>query len=158
MKAAYEEVNRYWYPEFATKELRRRQLTGLSRVTDFFWRKKHTLWEFYWWLAFRQAQEDMIVFGNPIASDNMPIKGFPMKYELCNGWTIPTGDLKYLKGGPLASEGLRKVLVAPSLGWARVLELFRQVAPIASTLAGVAALVNYWPVLATLLATLLGGL
>jgi hypothetical protein len=158
MTAAREEVGRYWYPDFSTKELRRKRPTGLSRVFDFFWKTRHTLWEFYWWLAFRRAQEDMMAFDNPIESDNMPIAGFPTKYELRGGWTIPSRDLRYLKGGPLVSEGLKEILVKPSTGWARVLELFRQVAPLASTLAAIATLVNYWPVLAGLIASLFGGL
>jgi hypothetical protein len=158
MQQARDDVGRFWYTDLKTKELRRRALKGLPRLIDVFWKKKHTVLQFYWWLAQRRADVDMIVFDNPIQSDNMPIKGFPMKYELLGGWTIPHADLKYLKGGPLAEEGLQRILVPASLGWPRVLEVFRQVAPIATTLAGIATLTNLWPVVLAVLTGMISAL
>ncbi len=146
MQEAYESVGKYWYADLATKELRRRQPTGATKYVDLFWRKRHTVWQFYWWLARRRAQEDMIPLDNPIQSDNMPIRGFPMKYELQGGWTIPRDDLKYLMKGPLASQGLSEVLVPAALGWQRVWLFLRQFGVILGTLITlVGATIRWWP-------------
>jgi len=153
MLAAYESVGKYWYTDFSTKELRRKPLKGFSKLLNLFWKTRHTVWEFYWWLARRRAEEDMIVFGNPIQSDNMPIPGFPMKYELQGGWTISRSDLKYLIKGPLASEGLTEILVPAALGWQRLWLFVRQFAPVVGALIGlVGALVRWWPELSALYA------
>ena len=145
IEAARDSVNEYWYPDFKTKELRRRPCKGWRRLVDFFWKKRHSVWEFYWWIRFRQAQSDMIMFHNPIDSDNLPIEGFPMKYELKGGWTIPKSDLKYLRKGPLASEGLGKILVPAELGWQRVVQFFRQFGTVAAgVIAIVGTTIRYW--------------
>lgn len=87
----------------------------------------------------------MAPLGNPINSDNMPIAGFPMKYELQGGWTIPKDDLKYLMKGPLAAEGLKEVLVPHALGWQRIVLLFKQFGPVVSgVIAIVGTVVRYW--------------
>jgi hypothetical protein len=85
MQEAYDSVDQYWYADLSTQELRRKPLKGFPKFVNFFWKKRHPVWEFYWWLARRRAQEDMMPLNNPIESDNMPIKGFPMKYELKGG-------------------------------------------------------------------------
>jgi hypothetical protein len=88
----------------------------------------------------------MIPLDNPIQSDNMPIRGFPMKYELQGGWTIPRDDLKYLMKGPLASQGLSEVLVPAALGWQRVWLFLRQFGVILGTLITlVGATIRWWP-------------
>jgi len=76
------------------------------------------------------AKERLIVFEFPSKHENMPIDGFPVKFELQGGWTIRHSDLKYLTDGPLASEGLHRILVPANLGWQRALEGAKQVAPI----------------------------
>ena len=152
MIEAREEVARYWYTDLKTKELRRKPLLGFGRWVNTIWKKRHTVWQFYWWLAYRRAEEDMIVFSNPIQSDNMPIKGFPMKYELLGGWTIPKDDLRYLKSGPLAAEGLQHILVDASLGWPRILELMRQFAPVVTIIAGLVTTTTNWSVVLRVLA------
>jgi hypothetical protein len=130
MTEARDEVAQSWYADLTTKELRRKPLIGIWRVVDFFWKQKLPVWKFYWWLAYRSADAEMMPLGNPIQSDNMPIKGFPMKYELQSGWTIPKKDLKYLSDGPLATQGLQNILVPAALGWPRVLEVVKQYAPV----------------------------
>jgi len=74
----------------------------------------------------------------------MPIKGFPMKYELKGGWTIPRSDLKYLIKGPLASEGLSEILVPAALGWQRFLLYIRQFGTAVSTLIAIAGAFYRW--------------
>ena len=69
------------------------------------------------WLRHRQAEEDAILFSNQINTDQVPIKGFPRKYALAGGWTIPESDLKYLRDGPLVSEDLKDVLVPDARDW-----------------------------------------
>jgi len=153
MQEAYESVGRYWYTDPATKELRRKPLTGFAGFINFFWKTRHTVWQFYWWLARRRAEEDMMPLDNPIQSDNMPIKGFPMKYELQGGWTIPRSDLKYLIKGPLASQGLNEILVPAALGWQRVWLYVRQFFTVTATAIGVVgAAVRWWPELSALYA------
>ena len=143
---AYESVGKYWYTDFATKELRHKPLKGFAKFINVFWKTRHTVWEFYWWLARRRAEEDMMPFRNPIQSDNMPTKGFPMKYELQGGWTIPQSDRKYLMKGPLTSEGLSEILVPAAVGWRRLLLLLRQFgAVVVAVISIVGAVIRWWP-------------
>jgi len=146
-KEAFQQVGEYWFVDLNTKELRRKSLSGFKWFTNLFWKKRHSVWEFYWWIRYRQAEPDMTAFENPIHSDNLPILGFPMKYELLNGWTIPKDDLKYLVNGPLASEGLSEILVPHALGWQRVIQFFKQyAAPIISGAVVIfGSILRYWP-------------
>tara|TARA_B110000211_G_scaffold234799_1_gene306359 strand:+ start:693 stop:1196 length:504 start_codon:yes stop_codon:yes gene_type:complete len=138
-------VDQYWYADLSTKELRRKPLKGFPKFVNLFWKKRHPVWEFFWWLVRRRAQDDMILLSNPIESDNMPIKGFPMKYELKGGWTIPSVDLKYLVEGPLASQGLSEVIVPHALGWKRFLLFIRQFGVLLTTLITIAgATIRWW--------------
>lgn len=127
IKKAHSDLQEYWNINPKTKEIFRiKENTRLAKFKRFFWKKKHTVWEFYWWIKQRWSQSDTIVFPFPINSDNMPIKGFPMKYELLNGWTIPKSDLKYLTNGPLASEGLQSILVQHNIGLKKIYKILGQ--------------------------------
>ena len=82
----------------------------------------------------------------------MPLVGFPVKYEMQGGWTIPKGDLKYLSNGPLASEGLSEILVPHALGWQRFLLVVKQFGPVLVGLISiVGVVVRYWAELAKVL-------
>jgi hypothetical protein len=145
MQEAYDSVDQYWYADLSTQELRRKPLKGFPKFVNCFWKKRHPVWEFYCWLARRRAQEDMMPLNNPIESDNMPIKGFPMKYELKGGWTIPSEDLKYLVKGPLASQGLSEVIVPHALGLNKFLLFIRQFSRLLWSLIGIAGVtIRYW--------------
>jgi hypothetical protein len=146
---ALKSVGDRWYLDFSTKEIRRKPVSGLAAVKQFFWRDRNTVWEFYVWLRHRQAESDAMAFPNQIDGDNLPIKGFPKKYALDGGWTIPPSDLKYLKDGPLASEGLHEILVPPSLGWPRVVSFFKQFAPIVTVISGMVAIATNWSTVVT---------
>jgi hypothetical protein len=113
-------------------------------MRQFFWQDRNTVWEFYVWLRHRQAEADAMPFSNQIDGDNLPMKGFPKKYALAGGWTIPQSDLKYLRDGPLASEDLHEILVPPSLGWLRVVDFFRQFAPVVTVISGTVAVATNW--------------
>ncbi len=43
-------------------------------------------------------------YPDAVKHDDIPIKGFPRKHQLVNGWSIPEQDLKYLFDGPLIDE------------------------------------------------------
>lgn len=75
----------------------------------------------------------------------MPINGFPVKYELQGGWTIPRYDIKYLTHGPLASEGLHEILVSESRGLPFLIEIFKQFGPIATSISMVVGIISNWP-------------
>lgn len=135
-----------WYVDTKTKEIRRKQITGWRRFVDIVWKRKHTIFALYWWAKYNWATERLIVFEFPIRNDNMPIEGFPVKSELLGGWTISKRDLKYLTHGPLASEGLHKILVPASLGWRRLFEVARQFAPLVSMAAGAVTVAVNWSI------------
>ena len=129
IQSAMADVDQFWYADTQTQELRRKSLTGISKIRNFLWPHKHKVREFYWWISDNWAKEQLIVFKFPMIHDNMPLEGFPMKFQLQGGWTVPHSDLKYLKDGPLANEGLHTILVPANLGWRRVFEGVKQVAP-----------------------------
>jgi len=133
-----------WYVDFKTKEIRRNPIQGWRRWLNVIWKRKYPVFALYWWAKHNWASELLIVFPFPIQSDNMPIEGFPMKYELLGGWTIPKDDLKYLTHGPLASEGLHNILVPASIGWQRIFEVIKQFAPVVSMAAGLVTLAANW--------------
>ena len=81
----------------------------------------------------------------------MPIKGFPIKYELQGGWSIPSRELTFLASGPLAAEGLHPILVPAKIGWQRLVFWFKQLAPIVSgSIIIIGSLARYWEELVTL--------
>ena len=143
---AYESVDQYWFVDLSTKELRRRPLLGIRRLINSFWKKRHTVWEFYWWIRRRQAQDDMMPLDNPIRSDNTPIKGVPTKYELQGGWTIPQDDMKYLIKGPLTSENnLTDILVPIDQPWERWMLYIKRLG-IMSPIIAVIGAIYHWRV------------
>lgn len=143
---AYEQLNTDWFVDTNTKEIRRRERTLVEGLSNFLWPNKHSVWQLYWWLRRLQIEHPiMLALGNPIQSDNMPINGHPMKYELQSGWTIPQADLKFLKDGPLMSENLGKMLVPSSGGLRSVFGFAKQIAPLFTIASGTIAIISKWP-------------
>lgn len=136
LKEAFESVDKNWYVDTAVKEFRRKPMTIVEQILDFFWKKKHTVWEFYWWVRYRQRESDMLPLGNPIESDNLPVAGFPMKYKLNDDWSICEDDLEYLIKGPLVDQSLCEVLVPSAVEckkiWLFIQQYFRIAASIAT--------------------------
>jgi hypothetical protein len=95
-----------WYVDFKNKEILRKPMSLANRIKNFFWKDRFYIYPLYWWCKCRWAEENLMSLPFPIQSDNMPNSGFPMKYELQGGWTIPERDRKYLYKGPLSSENL----------------------------------------------------
>jgi len=143
--AALKSVAEYWYLDFSTKEIRRRPQTGLAAVKQFFWKKRHTVWQFYVWLRHRQAESDAMAYPNQISGDPTPLKGFPNKHELKGERTIPSTDLPFLTHGPLASEGRSEILVPAINRWQSFFLFIKQTSIIVSALVtGVGACVRWW--------------
>lgn len=154
IKSAVSDVDIYWYADTSTKEIRRHLQRGTSRAIEVVWPHKHEVREIYWWIAENWAKPNLVVFHYPMQHDNMPLTGFPMKFELQGGWTIPQSDIIYLKNGPLASEGLHTILVLANLGWRRILELGKQIAPIFSIIGVLVTIIVKAPELRAALARL----
>ena len=140
-----------WYLDFETKEIRRKSISRMNRIKNFFWKDRFSIFSLYWWCKYRWAEEDAVAFPFPIQSDNMPISGFPIKYELQGGWKIPTCDRKYLYKGPLASENLDIVIVPHLTGFKRFVSICVQFSPIVgSFITVIGAFIRFWPeILAT---------
>jgi hypothetical protein len=135
-----------WYVDIKTKEIRRKPLSCANKLKNLFWKDRFSIYSLYWWCKFRWAEESLISSPFPIQSDNMPILGFPMKYELQGGWTIPTRDRKYLYKGPLASENLDTVIVSHQLGFQRFLNFLKQIKAIAFAVFGIPLFYyKFWP-------------
>jgi len=149
--AALKSVGEYWYLDFSTKEIRRKRQKGLAAFKQFFWKNRHTVWQFYVWIRHRQAEPDAMAYPNQISGDATPLKGFPNKYELQGGWTIPSTDLPFLTHGPLASEGRVEVLVPAINRWQSFLLFIKQTGIVVSALAtGIGACIRWWTELSCL--------
>jgi len=150
--AALKSVGEYWYLDFSTKEIRRKSQTGFAAVKQFFWKKRHTIWQLYVWLRHRQAEPDAMAYPDQISGDPTPLKGFPNKHELKGGWTIPTTDLPFLTHGPLASEGLTEILVPATNRWQQTIFFIKQAGIIVSALIAVAgSCVRWWSEISSLI-------
>ena len=68
------------------------------------------------WKFHKSDRQNLMAFPFPLEHDNMPIKGYPMKYRLTGGWTIPKQDLIYLSDGPLVTSDFQDILVSHELG------------------------------------------
>ncbi|MFT4900357.1 MAG: hypothetical protein ACI9U0_002161 [Flavobacteriales bacterium] len=139
------EFDTNWYVDFETKEILRKPMSLMNRIKNFFWKDRFSIFSLYWWCTYRWVEGNAMSFPFPIQADNMPISGFPMKYELQGGWTIPTCDRKYLYKGPLASENLDTVIVPHQLGFQRFLNFLNQIKSIAMIFIPIIGVcIRYW--------------
>ena len=144
-----------WYVDFDTKEIRRKPMSRTNRIKNFFWKDRFSIFSLYWWCKHRWVEGNAMAFPFPIQSDNMPISGFPMKYELQGGWTIPTSERKYLYKGPLASENLDTVIVPHLLGFQRFVSFLDQIKSIAMIFIPIVGLcIRYWTEISKIYASL----
>jgi len=123
---ALKSVSEYWYLDFSSKEIRRKNQSLFSTIKHIFKKEKHTVWQFYVWIRHRQAESDAMAFPNQIRGDSIPIKGQPNKYKLSGGWTIPSKDLSFLTHGPLVSEFNNEILVPAKTKWERFVEFIKR--------------------------------
>ena len=145
--AALESVSEYWYLDFSTKEIRRKPQKEIAAFKQFFWKKKHTVWQLFIWLRHRYTAS----YPNQISGDSTPLKGFPNKYELKGGWTIPSYDLVFLTHGPLASEGRTEILVPAINRWQSALIIIKYTGIIlGAIIAIIGACIRWWSELSSI--------
>lgn len=146
-----QEFDEYWYLDGKTKEIRLKRFPFARKVRNFIWKKRFTVFALYHWAKRKWTLEQFNCFHFPIDHDNMPIEGFPIKYELRGGWSIPKRELSFLTRGPLAAEGLSPILVPALIGWQRFVYWFKQLAPVAGgSIAIIGSLVRFWAELVSL--------
>ena len=120
----------HWYVDTKTSEIRHKPLERMAKFIDLFWRKRHRVSDLYWWTVRKWWSEDMAPFSKPIEHDSVPITGFPRKYQLQNGWTIPSEDLRYLFEGPLVDETGHEILVRHQSKFRTFVSLLSQLRPL----------------------------
>lgn len=103
-KKEVEDFDKAWYVDPSTSEIRRSELDKLHKIIDLFWRKKYRVSDMYWWSSWKWYGWELMPYPDAVKHDDIPIKGFPRKHQLVNGWSIPEEDLKYLFDGPLIDE------------------------------------------------------
>lgn len=140
-----QEFDKYWCLDGNTKEIRLKRISLGRRIMNFFWKKRFTVFAMYHWAKHKWISSEFNRYHFPIDHDNMPIHGFPMKYELRGGWSIPKRELSFLSKGPLAAEGLHPILVPAHIGWQKIVLWFKQLAPVIAGLITITgAIVRYW--------------
>jgi len=146
-----QEFDEYWYVDGKTKEIRLKPFLFAKKVRNLIWKKRFTVFALYHWAKRKWLLQEFNCFRFPIHHDNMPIEGFPIKYELWGGWSIPKRELAFLTGGPLAAEGLYPILVPALIGWQRFVYWFKQLAPlVVGSITIIGTLVRYWEELVSL--------
>ena len=112
-----------WMIDVKKQQIRRKPRGFVQKVKEFFLPRRHNVFALYWWLKYefhKKHRTDYMPFTFPVKHDNMPIPGYPMKYEIVGNWSIRKSDLKYLTKGPLARISPIEVLVPHSIGWERI--------------------------------------
>jgi len=126
---------RDWMLSFKPLQIRRKPRNILQKARDLFAPRRHTVFGMYWWLKHKfhkPEPEQLIGYRFPIVHDNMPLPGYPIKYELIGGWHIPKKDLRFLVNGPLARVSPAQVLVPHQIGFERVKSFAKTWAPLAT--------------------------
>lgn len=125
-----QEFDEYWYLDGKTKEIRLKPFSLGRKIKNCIWKKRFTVFAMYHWAKDKWLYNEFNRYYFPIDHDNMPIHGFPIKYELKGGWSIPKREVTFLAKGPLAAEGLHPILVPADMGWQKIVLWFKQLAPI----------------------------
>lgn len=123
-----------WENDYQRKQIIRKPRSWKKRAWEFIAGKKFSVFSFYWWAKYDRLENEVSrKFHFPVKHDNLPVEGLPMKYELQGGWTFKDTELKFLKDGPLVSEGHpEEVLVGYDHGQRRILRFAREWAPVAT--------------------------
>ena len=125
-----------WENNYSTKQIVRKPRDWKRKAWELLIGKKFSVFAFYWWAKHdRLANEHARKFHFPVKHDNTPVPGLPIKYEMQGGWTFKESELKYLKSGPLVSEGHpEEILVGYDHGTSKFFRLCREVAPLVTIL------------------------
>lgn len=133
-----------WMIDVKTMEIRRKPRNFFQKIKDFFWPRRHSVFALYWWLKHqyhKNHRTELMAFTFPINHDNMPIPGYPMKYEIVGEWSIPKKDLKYLIKGPLARISPSVVLVPHQIGFERIKSFAKAWGPVITAIAMVLTII-----------------
>ena len=128
-----------WMIDLKTKKIKRKPGNIFQKVRDIFWPRRHSVFALYWWLKYLYHQKDrqnLMAFTFPINHDNMPIPGYPIKYEIIGDWSIPKKDLRFLIKGPLARIAPEDVLVTHQIGLERIKSFAIAWGPVITLIAG----------------------
>lgn len=128
-----------WMIDVKTKEIRKKPRNMFKKLLEFFWPRRHSVFALYWWLKYEyhKHRAKLMPFTFPIKHDNMPIPGYPMKYEIIGDWSIPKQDLKFLIKGPLARISPSVVLVPHQIGYERIKSFAKAWGPVITIIAAV---------------------
>lgn len=142
--ALVQEFDKYWYLDGSSQEIKLKPFSLGRKIQNLIWKKRFTVFAMYHWAKDKWHSSKFNRYDFPIDHDNMPIQGFPTKYELRGGWSIPKRELTFLVKGPLAAEGLHPVLVPADIGWQQIVLWFKRLAPIVGGLITISgAIVRY---------------
>ena len=134
------EFGENWENDYTNKQIVRKPRSVTKAVWETIIGKKFSVFAMYWWVKKdRLNNRTSRKFDIPLRHDNTPIKGLPIKYELQGGWTLKDEDLRFLKDGPLISEGNPdEVLVGFDQGTSKITRLAREWAPLITIVLGIA--------------------
>lgn len=115
------ETNRFrndWEIDYSTLTIHRKPLSIWKRLKSLVWKDTYPLIALYRFAKQTECTEQGIRYAEIIKSDGMkPTTNIPTRFELCDGWTIPESDLKFLKLGPLTKNGMLLVPALPQKNW-----------------------------------------
>ena len=122
---------RDWEADIYTLNIQRSPRAWWQKAWEWIKPPKHDIFALYWWVKYYYKKNGFLGKSPyPIRSDNTPIKGYPMKYELLGGWKIPKQDRKFLQKGPLQSEQTGEILVHFDSGIVKIKRLAREWGPL----------------------------
>ncbi len=122
--------NKYWYIDVKTSEIRHIKAKTWSKFFELFWKRKYTVDTLYWWSSREWASSKMMPFPIAVKHDDLPLRSFIRKHQMTNGWTISTGDLKYLYRGPLVDESGSTILIKTQSTLKNIISILSQLRPL----------------------------
>jgi len=128
-KKQIDDFEKGWYADPSTSEIRHKKLSKFQKFLNLFWKKKYKVSDMYWWSSWKWYGWNMMPYADAVKHDDIPIKGFPRKYQLVNGWSIPKEDLDYLYEGPLIDEN-GNILVKHQSGLQKFVSIISQLKPL----------------------------
>ncbi|MEW8178552.1 MAG: hypothetical protein AB2754_15835 [Candidatus Thiodiazotropha endolucinida] len=132
-----------WYTDPSTMEIRHRELNLFEKAIGLFWKRKYKVSDMYWWSSWKWYGWDMMPYPDAVKHDDIPIKGFPRKHQLVNGWSIPKEDLNYLYDGPLIDEH-GSLLVKHQSNLQKFVSIASQLKPLSWFIGFVLLCIRYW--------------
>ena len=138
-----EDFDKCWYVNAETSEIRHQELNLYQKALGLFWRKKYKVSDMYCWSTWKWYGWDMMSYPDSIKHDDIPIQGFPRKYQLINDWSIPQEDLKYLYDGPLINEN-GDILIHHQSILQKLVSFLTQLKPLTWIIGFLFLCIRYW--------------